>query len=355
MLTRRLGGLAMRSVLTCMTIAAGLAGCGEDDTLAMGQERVDPDEPRIAEQMIEAIETISLRRAGDTDTVRRVNQGKTLACLDAKFEVSDGLPRDLRQGLFALPATYPAVVRFADASTFDDRDKDFHGMSIKVFGVSGQPLWGQSGQQDFLLNSYPALFAANPGEFLAFLQADAKDARWRFLVNPLNWDSLAIILKGRKQIDSPLDIDYWSTTPYRFGSDPGAAVKYSARPCSVTGGRRTAKKDKDYLRDAIQDQLEHGDACFHFMVQFQRDPQDMPMEDASVIWDEDESPFRKVATIRISRQSFRSEENMDRCENRRFNPWQSLEAHKPLGGINRVRREVYARAAEFRIRHNHDR
>jgi hypothetical protein len=91
------------------------------------------------------------------------------------------------------------------------------------------------------------------------------------------------------------------------------------------------------------------------MVQFQRDAHSMPIEDASVIWEEDESPFRKLATIRISQQDFRSRESMAQCENLQFNPWQSLEAHKPLGGINRVRREVYASSADFRIQHNQGR
>lgn len=350
------GVLVVRITLLYAVIAFSLAGCsGDDGTPALGQERIDSDEPRIAEEMIEAIETISLRRAGDNDIVHRVNQAKSLACLNAEFRVSDNLPRDLRQGLFASPATYPAVVRFANASSFDDREKDFHGMSIKVSGISGQPLWGQPGQQDFLLNSYPALFAANPREFLAFLKAETKDARWRFFINPANWDSLTIILKGRKRIDSPLDIRYWSTTPYRFGSDPGAAVKYSARPCSMSDGAGVSKKHENYLRDAVHEQLQRGDACFDFMVQFQRDAHSMPIEDASIIWEEDESPFRKLATIRIPQQDFRSRESMTQCENMQFNPWQSLEAHKPLGGINRVRREVYTSSADFRIQHNQHR
>lgn len=301
--THRLKRPALPGLLACLVLSLGLAARADDGSPALGQEQVDPDEARIAAQMVAAIETITLRRAGEHDIVRRVNQAKTLACLDARFEVGDGLPRDLRQGLFASPAAYPAVVRFANASSFDDRDKDLHGMSIKVLDVPGEVLWGQPGQQDFLLNSYPALFAADPGEFLDFLQADAKDARWRFFVNPYNWDSLAIILKGRARIDSPLDIDYWSTTPYRFGSDPGSAVKYSARPCAAAVTEPVAKDNQDYLRDAIQAQLDQGGACFHFMVQFQRDAQDMPIEDASVIWDEDASPFRTVATIHIAPRS----------------------------------------------------
>ena len=31
-----------------------------------------------------------------------------------------------------------------------------------------------------------------------------------------------------------------------------------------------------------------------------------------------------------------------------FNPWHSLMAHTPLGGMNRARREIYRAMAEFR-------
>jgi hypothetical protein len=31
-----------------------------------------------------------------------------------------------------------------------------------------------------------------------------------------------------------------------------------------------------------------------------------------------------------------------------FNPWHSLAEHRPLGGMNRARREIYAAMAEFR-------
>ena len=74
----------------------------------------------------------------------------------------------------------------------------------------------------------------------------------------------------------------------------------------------------------------------------------MPIEDASVIWDEDVSPFRTVATITISNQDFDNQASLAACERASFNPWQSLAAHEPLGRMNAVRRLVYANAAKLR-------
>ncbi len=74
----------------------------------------------------------------------------------------------------------------------------------------------------------------------------------------------------------------------------------------------------------------------------------MPIEDASVIWDESLSPFRKVATISIPEQDFTASANVEDCELMTFNPWQSLPAHQPLGGVNRVRKAIYSEIADFR-------
>jgi hypothetical protein len=36
-----------------------------------------------------------------------------------------------------------------------------------------------------------------------------------------------------------------------------------------------------------------------------------------------------------------------------FSPWHALAAHRPLGAIMRVRKQVYEAAARFRAQHNH--
>lgn len=336
-------------VLTFFTLGA----CSNDE-LAPGEERSDSDEAEITDQMMSAIETISLNRAGEGQ-ILRVNQSKTLGCLDGVFRIEEDLPAHLSQGLFALPGEYQARVRFANASVDDDTEKDFRGMSVKVFGVEGDMLWGDAQEQHFLFNSYPALFASNPDEFLAFLEANADDAAWKFFINPFNWDSVAVLLRGREVINSPFDIRYWSTTPYRHGDDPDVAVKYSVRSCSTISSDPPESENPDFLRQAMQQHLAQGPACFEFMVQFQQDPVEMPVEDAAKIWDEEVSPFTTVATLVMEDQPFATPQAMDRCEDEAFNPWQSLPAHRPLGGINRVRRAVYAESSRFRLQQNQTR
>lgn len=337
----RVGGVLAASLL----LLAGCSGQGPNP----GAETLSADEAAIAQKMNVVIRQIMEDRANG-GTLLRLNQVETLGCLQGRFIVADDLPAPLRQGLFSSPATYPVTARFANATEFDDSEKDFRGMSIKVQGVSGEPLWGIPGEQDFLLNSHPALFAADPAEFLDFLQATAKGAVWKFFINPTHWDALYVVLSGRDEINDPLAIRYWSTTPYRLGSDTSKAVKYSVRSCS--GHEADGGEGEELLVTGMRRHLAKGGACFDFMVQFQGDPVEMPIEDASVIWDEHDSPFQPVARLQFPDQDFRVADALQNCEAETFNPWQSLPEHRPIGGINRVRRAVYDEIGRFRTEAN---
>jgi catalase len=317
----------------------------------LGESRPSDDEPEITERLIAVIKQASLQRYPQGE-VKRFNQAKGLGCLSAEFVVAPALPAELQQGLFQSGRVYPAQIRFVNASQENDTKKDFRGMSIKLFQVEGESLWGTDGVQDFVLNSYPVLFAATPKDFLAFVEAVKDEKVWKYFVNPRHFYSLLVVWKGRAQIASPFDIRYWSTTPYRFGEQRAAAVKYAVKPCSSLTSQMPHQPAPDYLVDAMKHHLQQAAVCFHFMVQFQTDPEAMPVEDAAVEWDEGVSPFLTLATITIPDQEFQTKPARQQCERMRFNPWQSLAAHQPLGGINRVRKAIYAELARFRTEEN---
>jgi len=98
--------------------------------------------------------------------------------------------------------------------------------------------------------------------------------------------------------------------------------------------------------------LTADDACFEFLVQT-RQSSSMKVEDSKTEWKESEAPFIKVATITIPRQTFDSAAQMAFCDNLSFTPWHALPQHRPLGGVNRVRRTVYERISNRRHELNH--
>ncbi|MDX2481824.1 MAG: catalase family protein [Desulfuromusa sp.] len=337
------------SLLLPLLLAALLAACGNprSDGLSLGEERSTSDEAKITDQMISAIKEVSLARHS-SGKIKRFNQSKSLGCFNATLTVKDDLSDELRQGVFAQNTTYPAKVRFANATKFDDREKDFRGMSISLFNVQGETLWGEPGQQDFLLNSHPVLFARDGSDFLEFIEAGRDDKVWQYFIRPSHFYSLKTALRGREKISNPFSIRYWSTTPFRHGPDQSTAVKYSVKPCSSPVVKKHQSDSDNFLTDAMAAQLEESSACFDFMVQFQTDAQDMPIEDASVRWDEQQSPFQTVATLSIDNQEFNTPDNQLACEQMTFNPWQSLAAHRPLGELNRLRKAIYSEIGTFR-------
>ena len=116
-----------------LTISILTVGCDVSTDLRLGEEHVEPGEEQLAESMAELIETISIQRSrAQPGPIKRFNQAKSLGCFAGRFTVYDELPEKLSRGIFAAPATYPATLRFANASQEDDREKDLRGLSIKI-------------------------------------------------------------------------------------------------------------------------------------------------------------------------------------------------------------------------------
>lgn len=329
-------------------------GCSDDTDKSENEEK-------LVAEMAQRVKAIAdMERRGDL--VPRFNQPKTVACLSGEFTVASDLPEALAHGLFETQATYPVYARFANASKWDDSEKDIRGLSLKVSDVQGQTLWGATGEQDFLLNSYPALFVATPEDFLGFMRARQTGSTWslvKFFLSPFDphLGALGTVLKARARHDSPLDIRYWSTVPSALDSslteDPAPtadtrAVKYSVSPCSAYTTETTVAPGENQLREAIDAHLQQAPVCLSFGVQLQTDPASMPIEDASIVWDEARSPFVEVARMNFEKQPVTSSEALAQCEASRFNPWQSLPAHTPLGRMNAVRKAVYETGASTR-------
>jgi hypothetical protein len=68
---------------------------------------------------------------------------------------------------------------------------------------------------------------------------------------------------------------------------------------------------------------------------------------------EELSPYTTVALITLPGQSIR--DTLEACEAKTFNPWNYHRDHRPLGGINRVRRGLYTEIGEYRTTANEDR
>lgn len=326
----------------------------------MDGENISARESAVIDELLVIMRLIQEEKERRTRPVPRTIHPKQHGCLRGELLVERELPDAFQQGIFRPSQSYKALVRFSNAKQRDDRLPDGHGMGIKLVGVGGERLPGEQPEaqtQDFVLVDHPVFFAKDAADLVplihdfrrlmiggvtgkirtVFKAMFSRDPRFRLLRK-----------MGAKRPDSPLEIQYWSTTPMKFGD---GAAKISLLP-QLNEPPIRAANSPDKLRLAMAAKLAVGEARFDFLVQLRTNPMTMPLEDATAIWDEAESPYRKVATLRIPRQTFDSPEQNTFGENLSFSPWHAVAAHRPLGSINRARRRIYEAMAARRIELN---
>ncbi|NDI35311.1 catalase family protein [Chengkuizengella sediminis] len=314
-------------------------------------ESIPADEASVIQSM-QALLQGKMEKSYEKGNTKRDAHPKHLALLKAEFEISSNLPEELKVGLFQKEKTYSAWVRISNASGTPqpDKKKDFRGFAIKLVDVDGEKYLKEEKQtQDFVLMSHPTMPL---GTAKLFHDAVYYAIKWNPLVLLLNFmltgkgHIIKELNKGKKNHTSPLDIRYWSTTPYLFGENN--VVKYSIIPTSTYKSSLPNELTNTYLTDNIENHLREHEASFDFMIQLQKDPLQMPVEDAGVEWKETDSPFIKVATIKIPQQTFRTKERDELAEDMSFSPGHVLLEHQPIGGINRARVEIYKNLSKFR-------
>lgn len=305
-------------------------------------EAVPDGEDADIQAIVELIEA-HVREAAKGNIARRDAHAKGHGCVRAEFEVLDGLPSDLRFGIFAEPRRYATVIRFSNGAGVmaPDKQGDSRGMAIKLLDVSGSP----SGTQDFVLVDHSVFVIRNVADYR---DLQAASSPWKFFLpgwNPfrLRLHELLITLAIQRQVvTNPLNQRYWSMTPFAFGE---VACKFSTRPVGPLSTFQDAGAE-NFLRRNLESHLAAESASFEFTVQLRTQSDAMPIEDSTIDWPEVIAPFRAVARITISSQPL-AEAGF--CENLSFTPWHGLSAHRPLGGLNRSRRAVYE--AISRLRH----
>jgi catalase len=278
------------------------------------------------------------------------------------------LPAELAQGVFAEERTFQAVVRFSNSASQLQPDfvPDGRGMAIKLLEVTGERLSSEDNgapTQDFVMVNHPVFFAGNVKNFLSFEQvlaaakperlATATDALTGGDWNPLHWhwrEALTAIQIVGHLPAHPASNTYFSMAPIRFGK---YVAKYRAKPAGDLLGSfvdlvTKLGKEPHALRLMLEETLRSQQVLFEFQVQLRTSIQTMPVEDATVQWPESESPYRTVALLLIPRQEINMEEQRAVCKQLSFNVWHAVADHRPLGGINRLRREAYPISAAWR-------
>ncbi len=286
--------------------------------------------------------------------MRRDAHPKMHGLVRAEFIVEPDLPEELAIGLFSDAKSYPAWVRFSnqDGQINPDIQRDIRGLAIKLMGVPGKKLLPpekDAQTHDFIVISTDVFVTKDVAEFDDLIKALVGSVWCKAMFFATHWRVVKNLMQSMRKFATPLQIRYFSTTPYLLGE---RAVKYSVIPQVDEADKIPSQPSDNFLREALVRQLDQREAEFAFCVQFQKDPVQMPVEDPGKLWDEAISPFRKVATIKIPPQIFDTPERDELGENLSFTPWHALPEHRPLGGINRGRKVIYDLISTFRHKEN---
>ena len=320
----------------------------------IAQDCPHSDEMKIISDIINILKSSLEKDYGRNKKMNRRLHAKSHGLLEAELIVEENLPTALQVGIFKTPKTFKALVRFSNASpnVSEDYKKGARGMAIKILDVDAPSLLSDhlGNTQDILLTNNKIIF---PGTLE--MQKKAMQvlfvSKLYFILILLSFKlrGLCTFLKGQIQLPNVLEQSYFSGTPYLFGE--GQAIKWQAKPLKPCTSKMPENPSENFLRDRLSKDLSENEFSFDLCVQLQKDAITEPIENSAIEW---LTPFIKVGTIKILQQNFNTTERKKNEDTIEFSPWHSIAAYRPLGGMNRIRGEIYKEMALFRKQHNKD-
>ena len=338
-------------------------------------EQLVADEAKTARELIAVNRYINEKTFADGGHAIRSVHAKSHGILQGYLEVKSDLPDDLAQGLFAKPGRYPVVMRFSTipGDILDDSVSVPRGLAIKIIGVKGERLEGSEGDvtQDFLLINGPAFGAPDPKKFLSVLRLLARTTNTvnglkktlsavmrqvqRAIVAIAGQPNATVAILGGQPETNILGETYHSQAPLRFGD---YIAKISVAPISpglteLVGAPLSVNGAPNGLRNAVVEFFKENGGVWEVRAQLCTDLEKMPIENAAVAWPEKLSPYQRVASIVVKSQPGWNDARASAVDDgMSFSPWHGLAAHRPLGGIMRVRKAAYEMARTFRAERN---
>jgi hypothetical protein len=329
-------------------------------------EQIQPDEAEITELIVASMGRVNRKIFDKHRHAVRDAHAKSHGILKGELEVYPDMPQHLRQGIFTIPKRYPVIVRLSTApgDLQSDRIPALFGMAIKVLGVTGNKILSddEGHNQDFLLVSYPVMPFGNVAAYWAFQQVMEKLAEGPPAVQPADTekpsDAASMLPESLRAVAAVpyshiLGETFHSMAALRCGA---YVAKISAAPLSqsVRSLKGIPVPDGDSaLRDLVVDFFRNNAAEYELRAQLLTDLQQMPVEDASVLWPENLSPHQPIGKLTFPAQdAYSPGRRVYGDDVLSFNPWHCVEEHRPLGSIMRIRIKAYEMSSKFRHQMN---
>jgi hypothetical protein len=203
------------------------------ENIALAEETLQPGEEEYVQTMIDEMRR-HLVRDFPSGGFERAGNTKTHGLVRGVLSIHDGLPENLRRGLFEHPKTHRCWVRFSGPGPHiepDINDVGFVSISVKVMGVEGAKLWNDEKlTQDLTAVCTPTFVTPN-------VKANARLQYWSrrhmpawYFLDPRDSHILDMLMQAlwNETQTNPLGATYYSCVSYLLG--PGQAMQYSFWP-----------------------------------------------------------------------------------------------------------------------------
>jgi hypothetical protein len=334
-------------------------------------ETIRANEQEVSAQIADTMRRIAAAVGDQFRHTMRPVHAKSHGLLRARLTIEGDVPTPYRQGLFATPGTFDAIVRLSTTpgDLLPDTVSSPRGWAIKVIGTpdAAARLPGHEPHhtQDFLCQTGKAFGVADADAFLKqtlFFEKHATDsATLKQAVSTAARlaESAIETVGGRnatlRKMGYPethiLGDSFYSHAPIRYGDYIAkiAFIPASANLRALTDKKLEHPGDYSALRDAVVRFFQTERAEWNVRAQLATDLEATPIEDATAVWPEDVSPYVTVARLTAEPQdAYSAARRIFVDEHLSFSPWHGLLAHQPLGNINRARRVAYDVAAAYR-------
>ncbi|MGC4963514.1 catalase family protein [Gordonia sp. DT101] len=336
-------------------------------------ERPKPDEDTYIDKIVGSLRGNNERAYRKTKRGLRDAHAKSHGILRGTLEVHDELDDELAQGLFAHGGrSFDIITRLSSTSGAirSDQMRGVRGLGIKVLGVGGERALPDDTAmtQDFIMVTHRDFLFADAEAYYkrgmptAWALARLPDPALKIgsellagvdkrLLCPIGRplpESLAVFVRPNTHI---LGDTFYSSAPLRYGEYVArmAFVPSSPEVHALAGMPVDDGTGVNAFQDMVVDFFSCHGAEYELRVQLCASSDRRWIEDATFDWPEDVSPHRTVATIRFAQQDpYTPERRAYGDDVLSFNSWRGLDAHRPLGSINRLKRKVYDASSQFR-------
>ena len=337
---------------------------------ADGVEEIQPNEDQLGTDTVASMARVARMMFEKNRHAIRDAHAKSHGILGGELHLYPNLPAHLAQGAFKETKTFPVIIRLSTSpgAIQPDSSPAVKGFGLKIIGVEGKKFLAEEADavtQDFLMVNDTVIPTGDVKSYHDMqLRIEKLSHGPEFVQNIVNEagvlvDKLLDAVGTKKELpmvvqaypnNHMLGETYTTLGAIRYGD---YVAKISVAPLSenlkALAGQGMDVSEPGAYRDMVVDFFKNQGAEYELRVQLCTDLKTMPVEDASIDWPQDQSPYQAIGKIVLPAQdAFSPARRVYADDVLSFNPFHCLPEHLPLGSINRVRIKAYASSTQYR-------